>query len=374
MSRRLTRFRGLAIKEGLQIVRDPSSIMIAFVLPIFLLLIFGYGISLDANDVKVAIVAENPGPETESLIQSFEASRQFTARRGNARQAAEKALLEGRLDGVVVLASDFARALDGEGGAAVQALVNGTDSGTARIVLGYIEGVWQAWLVQRGFERAERTPLVVRMESRVWYNPALLSRNFIVPGLIAIIMTLIGALLTSLVVAREWERGTMEALLATPVGLPEMLLGKLVPYFVLGMLSVAMVVIFSVGLFDVPYRGSIPVLVLSSSLFLLGALATGLLISAAMKSQFAAAELAIVATFLPSFILSGFIFDIRSMPEVMQWITYIVPARYFIDIMQTEFLVGNVWEAVAPNLLALSAYAAVMFVLTTLRLKKSVSG
>lgn len=228
--------------------------------------------------------------------------------------------------------------------------------------------------MQRGFERAETTPLVVRMESRVWYNPALLSRNFIVPGLIAIIMTLIGALLTSLVIAREWERGTMEALLATPVGLPEMLLGKLVPYFILGMLSVVMVVVFSVGLFDVPYRGSIAVLVLSSSLFLLGALATGLLISAAMKSQFAAAELAIVATFLPSFILSGFIFDIRSMPEVMQWITYLVPARYFIDIMQTEFLVGNVWDAVAPNLLALGAYAAVMFVLTTLRLKKSISG
>ena len=191
------------------------------------------------------------------------------------------------------------------------------------------------------------------MEQRIWFNPAVQSRFFLVPGLIAVIMTLIGTLLTALVVAREWERGTMETLLVTPIRIHELLLGKLIPYFILGMGGMLLTVAMAVSVFEVPLRGSFFILLAVSALFMLVALAMGLLISTLVKNQFVAGQIAIIVTYLPAFILSGFIFDINSMPTVIQWITHIVPARYFVAILQTVFLAGNVWQVILPNAAAL---------------------
>ena len=193
----------------------------------------------------------------------------------------------------------------------------------------------------------------VTLEQRIWFNPAVQSRYFLVPGLIAVIMTLIGTLLTALVMAREWERGTMETLLVTPVRIRELLLGKLIPYFILGMCGMLLTVAMAVGVFDVPLRGSFLVLLAVSALFMLVALATGLLISILVKNQFVAGQIAIIVTYLPAFMLSGFIFDINSMPWAIQWVTHIVPARYFVTILQTVFLAGNVWAVILPNAAAL---------------------
>ncbi len=367
---RRMRLRGLLRKEVLQILRDPSSIAIAFVLPVVLLLLFGYGISLDARKVPVALVVESPTAETASFTASFFHSPYFEPRAHFDRRGAEEALFDGDVAAVVVLRSDFSRRLYGPRGAPIQVLVNGTDANTARLISGYIDGAWRAWLDQVARDSGIRLAAPVTIESRVWFNAAVRSRNFLVPGLIAIIMTLIGALLTALVVAREWERGTMEALLVTPVTTSELLLGKVVPYFVLGMGGMALSVVMAIALFDVPFRGSFLVLTLSSALFLLAALGMGLLISTVSKNQFVAGQIAIIVTFLPAFILSGFIFDIESMPRAVQWITHVIAARYFVAIVQTIFLAGNVWSVIVPNALALAAMAVFFLGMTRRRTLK----
>ena len=361
------RVRGLLRKEALQILRDPSSIAIAFVLPVVLLLLFGYGISLDAREVPVALVVESPTAETASFTASFSQSPYFEPRAFLDRRLAERALFAGDVAAVVVLRGDFSRRLHNPRGAPIQVLVNGTDANTARLITGYIDGAWQAWLAQVARDSRIRLTPPVTIESRVWFNAAVRSRNFLIPGLIAIIMTLIGALLTALVVAREWERGTMEALLATPVATSELLLSKVVPYFVLGMGGMALSVAMAIAAFDVPFRGSFLVLALCSALFLLAALGMGLLISTVAKSQFVAGQIAIVATFLPAFILSGFIFDIESMPRAVQWITHVIAARYFVAILQTLFLAGNVWTVIVPNALALAGMAVFFLGMTRRR-------
>ena len=352
------RLRGLLRKEVLQIVRDPSSIAIAFVLPIVLLLLFGYGISLDARNVPVALVIENPTAETASFAAAFASSPYFEPHTLRHRKEAEAALLAGDVAAVVVLRSDFSRRYTDPRGAPIQVLVNGSDANTARLVTGYIEGAWRTWAAEVARKAGDPIIAPVVVQPRVWFNPAIRSRNFLVPGLIAIIMTLIGALLTALVVAREWERGTMEALLVTPVTTSELLLGKLIPYFVLGMGGMALSVGMAIVLFGVPFQGSFLVLTLASALFLLAALGMGLFISTVSRNQFVAGQIAIVVTFLPAFILSGFIFDIQSMPTIVQWITHVVAARYFVAILQTSFLAGNVWSVIIPNALALTVMAA----------------
>ena len=351
------RMRGLIRKEALQILRDPSSIAIAFLLPLLLLLLFGYGISLDARNVPVAIVVESPTPQTASFVGSFQQSAYFEPRQLQHRQEAERLLARGEVNAIVVLRSDFSRRYRDPRGSPIQLIVNGADANTARLITGYAEGAWVAWLTQ--VARAEGLPLTlpVTLESRVWFNEAVSSRNYLVPGLIAIIMTLIGALLTALVIAREWERGTMEALLVTPVSTSEILLGKLIPYFVLGMGGMALSVAMAIVLFGIPFEGSFAVLGITSALFLLVALGMGLLISTVSKNQFVAGQVAIIVTFLPALILSGFIFDIASMPGVVQWITHVIAARYFVAILQTVFLAGNVWSVIIPNALALALMA-----------------
>jgi ABC-2 type transport system permease protein len=364
------RLRGLMRKESFQILRDPSSIAIAFLLPVVLLLIFGYGVSLDAEHVPVALVVEQPSADTASFTARFQGSRYFAPMYLHDLRDADAALMARRVDAIIHLRSDFARQLRQPGGAPVQVIVNGVDANTARLIIGYVQGVWQKWLAQEASGRGQPLNSALRVEQRVWFNSELRSRNFLVPGLIAIIMTLIGALLTALVMAREWERGTMEALLVTPVTMQEVLLGKLLPYFVLGTGGMALSVAMGVCLFGVPLRGSLALLFVASSLFLLAALGMGLLISTVTRNQFVAGQVAIITTFLPAFILSGFIFDIGSMPRVVQWITHIIAARYFVAILQTLFLAGNVWSVLVPNALALLLMAALFLGMSRRKLRK----
>jgi ABC-2 type transport system permease protein len=353
------RLRGLIRKEFLQVLRDPSSLAIAFVMPVVLLLLFGYGVSLDAEHVPLALVVEQPSADTAAFTGAFQRSRYFAPVPMRSMRAAEQALMARRVDGIVHLRADFGRRLRDRDGAAIQVIVNGVDANNARLISGYLQGVWASWLKREGNAGATATAGPIQLEQRVWFNSELRSRNFLVPGLIAVIMTLIGALLTAMVMAREWERGTMEALLVTPVAMREVLLGKLVPYFVLGMGGMALSVFMAVWLFAVPLRGSLPVLLLASALFLLAALGMGLLISIIAKNQFVAAQVAIIVTFLPAFILSGFIFDVGSMPRVVQLITHLIAARYFVAILQTVFLAGDVWSVIVPHAAALIAMAAV---------------
>ena len=358
------RLRGLIRKEFLQIVRDPSSIAIAFLMPIFLLLLFGYGVSLDSEHIPLALVVEQPNSDTADFTAEFDHSKYFVTSYYASTRDAEQAMMAGRVNAIVVLRRDFASTLRRSDGAPVQLIVNGVDANTGRIISGYVRGAWGSWLAHSAQKRGEVLRVPVQMEQRVWFNSELRSRNFLVPGLVAVIMTLIGALLTAMVMSREWERGTMEALLVTPLSMQEVIVGKLLPYFILGMGGLALSVSMALFLFGVPLRGSLLVLVLASALFLVTALGMGLLISTVARSQFVAGLVALIATFLPAFLLSGFLFDIGSMPGVVQLITHVVAARYYIAILQTVFLAGNDWGVIVPNALALMLLATIFLGLT----------
>ncbi len=366
----MTRLWGLVRKEFFQIMRDPSSIMIAFLMPVFLLLLFGYGVSLDAEDVPVAIVTEGTGNEIQRFTAAFDQSRYFEPTYYWNMKEAVDALMDHRVDGIIRIREDFSRDLVRGGGAPIQVILNGVDANTARLVSGYVEGIWAGWLEDRARMQGTDLALPVELHHRIWYNSEVRSRNFLVPGLIAVIMTLIGALLTAMVMAREWERGTMESLLVTPVRIREVIIGKLIPYFVMGMGGMALSVAMAVWLFHVPLRGSLWLLILTSALFLLVALGMGLLISTAARNQFVAGQIAIIVTYLPAFLLSGFLFDIGSMPEVVQWITYIVGARYFVAILQSLFLAGNIPSVVLFNSAALMLMAALFLGLSRLKTRK----
>jgi len=347
------RLRGMIRKESLQILRDPSSIAIAFVLPVILLLLFGFGVSLDAKNIRLALVVESPDTNTSSLTGAFQQSDYFAPVLYNTIQQAEQSLMLHNVDGIVWLRNDFSDRLLKNDNAPIGVFVNGVDANQARITQGYIQGVWQNWLQSYARDHGRELKLPVIMESRIWFNPAVRSRNFLVPGLIALIMTLTGAMLTSMVVAREWERGTMEALMVTPIRIWEFTIGKLLPYFILGMGGMLLTVVMARWVFDVPVRGSLLALVISSALYMMVALGMGLLISTVARSQFVAGQIALVATFLPAFILSGFIFQISSMPAVIQFITHLIPARYFVAILQTLFMAGDIWPVVLSNSAAL---------------------
>ncbi len=360
------RLKALVNKEFLQIVRDPSSIAIAFLMPLFLLLLFGHGVSLDADHVPIAFVAEQPSADTRDFEASLLGSHYFSVVHTGSMPEAEQALREGTVNAVVRLRANFAERLRRPDGTPIQVIVNGVDANTARLTLGYLEGAWGNWLTRRAASNGKELNTPVRMEQRIWFNSELKSRNFLVPGLVAIIMTLIGALLTALVMAREWERGTLEALLVTPASMTEILLGKIIAYFVLGTGGMLMTVGLAAWLFGVPLRGSFWLLWACASLFLLAALGMGLTISTLARNQFVAGQIAIVGTFLPAFLLSGFIFDIESMPAAVRAITHVVVARYFVSIVQTLFLAGDVWAVVLPNALAL-LLMAVLFLGVTWR-------
>ena len=365
------RLKGMVRKESLQILRDPSSIAIAFVMPVVLLLLFGYGVSLDAKHIPLGMVLERPDANSAGFAAAFARSEYFSPQYYTDIQSAEQDLAARHIEGIVWLRADFSRRLLVRGDAPVAVILNGVDANQARITSGYVQGAWQGWLQSYAASRGQELKMPVAVEQRVWFNPALRSRNFLVPGLVAVIMTLIGALLTALVVAREWERGTMEALMVTPIRIRELLLGKVLPYFVLGMGGMLLSVAMARWQFDVPLHGSFWLLLATSAVFMLVALAMGLLISTVSRNQFVAGQIAILVTFLPAFILSGFIFDIGSMPAPIQFITHIVPARYFVAILQTLFAAGDIWPVVLGNAAALLVMMLVLFAVLRRKARKS---
>jgi len=363
LSGSVRRIAGLIRKESLQIVRDPSSLLIAGVLPLVLLFIFGTGVSLDLRRVPIGLVIERSSPETASFTAALTNASVFHVRIGKHRAEFEDDLVSGRLKGVVVLATDFANRMNRGDVAPVQILVDGSDPNTAGLVQNYLMGAWTNWRAQDALALAipANTPVVA--EPRCWFNPEFNSRNFLLPGSVGIVMSLIGTLLTALVVAREWERGTMEALLATPAGVAEVILGKLIPYFILGMSAMAVCVVVAVLGFQVPFRGSVLSLAAVSAVFLVAMLALGLLISTLTRNQFAASQFAIVSAFMPAMMLSGFIFEISSMPPPIRLVTRLLPARYLVSSLQTIFLAGDIPAVLVPDLMALATIAITLLLI-----------
>ena len=366
---KMRRIGSLVRKETRQIIRDPSSIAIGIVLPVVLILLFGYGLSLDVTHVPVAVVLEDPSPAAADLAASFQLSPYFDVQLMTSMPQAQRLMLAREIDGVVRIRPDFGRQLS-IGDAEVQILVHGIDANHARIVQTYAQGAVNQWAAKRTAQGEEVLSGPVVVQSRLWFNESNESRYFLVPGLIVLIMTLIGAFLTSLIVAREWERGTMEALFVTPVRPDEILLGKTIPYFILGMIGLVLCLLAAKFLFHVPFRGSVAVLGGVSMLYLLVALAIGLLISSGFKSQFVASQIALLVTFLPALMLSGFLFDLRSMPAVVGLITHVLPARYYVTLLQTIFLAGDIWAVILPNAAVLAGMAAGLLLLTRRAIQK----
>ena len=363
--------RALIKKEGLQIIRDPSAILIAFVLPLILLFIFGYGVNLDSNSVRIGLVVEQSDATTSSLISAFKGTPFLNFQLAQDRREVIPGIMSGELRGIVVVPANFSADLnDPNLQANIQALADGTEPNTSQFVTNYTAAVVNTWLNQKQTQNGMNQASGARLDSRFWYNPELKSRNFLIPGSIAIVMTLIGTLLTALVIAREWERGTMEAMLATPVTNKEILLGKLIPYFLLGLGSMLLCLAISYFWYEVPFRGGLLVLSLVTSVFLLAGLGQGMLISTVARDQFVASQGALMSAFLPAFMLSGFIFEISAMPQPIQWLTHIVAARYFVTSLQTIFMVGDVWWLILKCILAMGLIATFFFVVISHKTSK----
>lgn len=359
------------LKEAKQVTRDPSSWIIAVVLPLTFLFLFGYGISLDTTVVKIAVVCEDDGRAAQDLAAGFTHSRWFLAVPAPDRRSGERLLQDQQVKALIVIPGEFGRRLEAQRTRAqVQVLVDGAEPNTANYVHGYVEEIWNDFLAARARERGSVPPAALSVAPRFWYNANAISRWFLIPGSMTVIMTLLGTLLTSLVIAREYERGTLEALYATPLTRGQLLIGKTLPYFVLAMVSMAVCVLTALLLFQLPLRGSLLTLGLVSAVFLFPALGQGLLISVTMRSQMAAAQLGLMTGYLPAMILSGFLFDIRSMPAWLQPVTFLVPARYMNVSLQTVFLAGDIWPVLLPNMLFMLAVGAVFFGITWRRLRK----
>ncbi|MBG5920904.1 ABC transporter permease [Providencia stuartii] len=365
------RLKALCIKESKQIVRDPSSALIAVVIPLMLLFIFGYGINLDSSQLRIGILMDQQSHEARELVDTFTGSPFIDATVSDNRQLLIDKMQAGEIRGIVVVPVDFSQQLlRPEGHAAIQVITDGSEPNTANFVQAYTKGVWHTWLVQQGENKGYSTEPLIDLNMRYWFNEAAISQHFIIPGAISIIMTVVGAILTSLVVAREWERGTMEALLSTQITRTELLLSKLLPYQVLGSFVMILCMVVTALVLDVPYRGSLLVLFLITSLYLATALGMGLLISTITRNQFNAAMVALNAAFLPAIMLSGFIFEISSMPIVIQIVTYFIPARYFVSSLQTLFLAGDIYIVLLTDLLLLIASAILFIGLTAWKTRR----
>lgn len=362
---RRQRFRALLTKESVQVIRDPSTFLIAFVLPLLLLFLFGYAVSLDTARTRIGLSVQSSSGAANGLAQAFQNSRWFeVVKTGDAGELHED-LVAGKIRGFVVIPQDFSRQVArGRADATIQVVTDGSVPNTASFVGAYAEGIRATWAQgDADVSGVSRQPPIT-LNSRFWFNPELKSRYFLVPGSIAIVMTMIGTLLTALVVAREWERGTMEAMMATPITMVEFIASKIIPYFFLALGSMAICTLLAVYVFGVPFRGSPWALTAIISAFLAPALGQGLLISAATKNQFVASQIALLSAFLPSMLLSGFLFEIDSMPWPIQIISYLVPARYLIPSLQTVFLAGDLWSVFIPNMLITLGFGALFFLLT----------
>lgn len=361
------RLKALIFKEALQIMRDPSAIIIAFVLPVVLLFLFATAVSLDIKQVPIAVVQLSDSQEANTLYSAFKGSRYFKVYSARDRAQVETLLIDEIIDGFVVIPLDFkSRLVKKEYNGLVQVITDGAQPNTANFVTNYTKGVLQSWLSGENLQSIQ-----IPINSRVWYNPEIESKKFLVPGAIGIVMTMIGTMLTALVIAREWERGTMEALLSTPTSISEILLGKLIPYFVLGMTATLMSAILAHWVFQVPFRGSWFALICISAAFMIPALAQGLLISTLAKNQFIASMVALLSAFLPAFLLSGFLFEIDSMPFLIRWLTQILAVKYFITSIQAVFLTGDVWELFLPDIGAMLLIGIVLFAIAFKKTHKS---
>jgi ABC-2 type transport system permease protein len=373
------RVGAVARKEFLHVMRDFRSLLMAIAIPILMLLLFGYALTLDVDNVPLAVWDQSGTERSRELVSRFDGSPYFSLRMGVGNYGElVRAIDEGRVLAGLVIPRDFAQQIEAGRDAPVQLIVDGSDSNTATIAIGYAQVVAQIYSLDVLAEQTNRSggrpiqiPLDVR--PRVWFNEELQSRNFIIPGLIAVIMMVISAMLTSLTIAREWERGTMEQLISTPVKGTELILGKLLPYFVIGLLDVALAVVMGEFLFHVPLRGNVALLFGLAVIFLTGALAMGMVVSIVAKSQLLSSQVAMVATFLPSFLLSGFVFTIANMPQAIQLVTYIVPARYFVAILKGIYLKGVGLEILAGEAGLLVVYGAVMVLVANVKFKKKLT-
>ena len=373
------RTRALFQKELRHIVRDVRSLIMALAMPLVLLLLFGYALNLDVDRVPTLVYDADGSPQSRELLARFRGSRFFDiVGESSDQRGLERAIDERRVLLGLEIPRDYAQRLNAGRTAEIQALLDGSDSNTAEIALGYVETLARSYSFevraaaqnQRGGLRA---PAPLEAEVRVWYNSTLQSRNYVVPGLIAVILMIIAALLTSLTVAREWEMGTMEQLLSTPARPAEIVLGKMLAFFLVGVADTVVAVLVAVFVFDVPFRGELWLLGLASGVFLSGALFWGIFISAAAKSQLLAFQMGLLSSFLPAFLLSGFVYATENMPPVIQAITYVVPARYFVTILKGVFLKGVGVNVLWPPILLLVVYAAVVFVAATRKLSEKLA-
>lgn len=369
------RLFALCRKEWWQILRDPSSGLMAFALPLVMLIIFSYGISLDVRTIPIGVLNEDGGPDSVSFVEQLSGSHHFGVRVSRSRAELDELLADQEIRGYVTLESDFTRRMLQPGAKApVQVITDGTEPNTASFVAGAVRGTWRLWLLERFRARGIEIKLPLDAQDRYWYNPSAISRYYLIPGSITIIMTVIGALLTSLVVAREWERGTMEALLASSVTRAELLLSKLIPYYLLGIFSMTVVVLVAVFAIGVPFRGSVSVLFLVTSLFLFSVLGIGLLLSTTTRNQFNAAQSALNVAFLPAVMLSGAFFELSSMPAPLRMLTYLLPPRYFVSSLQTLFLSGDVWPVLLPNIAFLSCTSVLFLTLVARKTTRRLDG
>lgn len=374
---KLSRLWAVARKELLHILRDPRSLAMGIAIPMLLLVLFGYALTLDVDDVPLVVWDQSGTPASRALVSGFQGSRYFSLRAFvDGYEEIERAIDHGDALMAVVIPADLGRATGAGVAPTVQILVDGSDSNTAATAIGYAENVVRRWSQGIALDRLRRSggrtvPLPLEVRSRVWFNADMESKNYIIPGLIAVIMMVIAALLTSLTVAREWETGTMEQVVSTPLKGPELILGKFLPYFGIGLLDVALAVLTGAFVFDVPLRGSVPLLFGMAAVFLTGALALGLVISIVTKGQLLASQLAMVLTFLPAFLLSGFMYDIGNMPRPIQVVTHLVPARYFVALLKGIYLKGVGLEVLAPQALLLAAFSVVMLTIATIKFRKN---
>jgi len=373
---KLRRVWAVARKEFIHVLRDPRSLGMAIAIPMLLLMLYGYALTLDVDNVPLVVWDQSESRASRELISRFDGSRYFTLQ-GYVRnyREAEQAIDSARALVALVIARDFAGRVESGRPASVQLIVDGSDSNTATLAVTYAEVAALTYSqgivlrqIQRHGSRAPRAPLEFR--PRVWFNADMESRNYIIPGLIAVIMMVIAAMLTSLTVAREWERGTMEQLISTPVKSRELILGKLLPYFSIGLVDVLLAVLMGEFLFHVPLRGSVALLFTCAAVFLAGAMSLGIVISIVTKSQLLANQLAMVMTFVPSLLLSGFVFAIGNMPQPLQLITYLVPARYFVALLKGIYLKGIGLEILAGEAALLTVFGAAMVVLANATFKK----
>lgn len=366
------RLRALIKKESLQIIRDPFALLIAFILPLMLLFLFVFAVSLDVSHVRVGVVLQSSSSSARDLAAAYAASPYLDVNFSRNRAEVERQLIAGDIRGFVVIPQDFEQLiLHNRRTALVQIITDGSQPNTATFTDNYSRGVLNRWLEARAAENGSGMNPPFNIETRFWFNPELESRFVLLPGAIAIVMTMIGTLLTALVMAREWERGTMEALMSTPTSIIEIVLGKLIPYFVLGLTTTLGCTLFAITAYGLPFEGSVLALLAVSCVFMLPALGQGLLISALAKNQFIAAQVALISGFLPAFLLSGFLFEIDSMPIILQYITHIVPARYYVAALQTIFLTGDIWWQLLREMCSMLVIGVFFFVVILIKTKKS---